>query len=129
MYLKEDQFHVYNVRTRLTLYNEFKRRLTRNRQLLETLVSQQKKYLLSYQWLHEDLLSVATSGLTAHCQPTRKDVLTELHRVSHGHISSAIVPTQQFYSHSNSIYLPTNFTCYLIKRSIAMHRNRIMICY
>ena len=52
----------------------------KTRQLLDSLVSQQKRYLLCYQWLHEDLLSAGT-GQTNHCQPRRKEVLTELHKV------------------------------------------------
>ncbi|XP_067939464.1 serine/threonine-protein kinase SMG1-like [Watersipora subatra] len=55
------------------------KRYTNSRNLLKVLVSQQKMYLSCYEWLHEDLLSAAAPEAVSHSQPTRKEVLTELH--------------------------------------------------
>lgn len=64
------------------------RRLTRNKLQLQSLVSQQQRYLLCYQWLHEDLLS--TSGQSSQGQSTRKEVLTELHKVKMSWCSASL---------------------------------------
>lgn len=57
------------------------RRLTRNRIQLQSLVTQQQRCLLCYQWLHEDLLT--SPGQSSYGQTTRKEVLTELHKVNY----------------------------------------------
>jgi len=61
--------------------------------MLESAVQQQQNYLFCYQWLHEDLLSQTGVAVIVH-QPTRKQILTNLHRVSQleHHLSNVCNP-------------------------------------